>query len=89
MKIEVKKAAEEDLKKLDISSWSAWSCGISEFDWEYDSDERCYILEGKAIIKTDLENSVIIEKGDLVLFPKGLKCSWKVVAAIRKIYRFE
>ena len=89
MKIDIKKATAEDLKNLGVSSWSSWSCDVSEFDWEYDCDERCYIQEGKVIVTTAGGEEVEINKGDLVLFPKGLKCRWQVVEPVRKVYRFE
>ena len=89
MKIEVKKAAEEELKDLDLDSWNSWGCDISEFDWEYNADERCFIQEGKVIVTTDSGEKVEINKGDLVLFPQGLKCRWRVVEPIQKLYRFE
>ena len=89
MEIKIKKAADEDLKNLGVDSWNSWSCGISEFDWEYDSDERCFIQEGKVVVTTDSGERVEINKGDLVLFPKGLKCRWQVVEPVRKVYRFE
>jgi hypothetical protein len=89
MEIEVKKPTEDDLKKLNVDSWGTWSSDVSEFDWEYDTSERCYILKGKVIVTTNDGKEVEINKGDLVLFPKGLKCRWKVVAPIRKLYRFE
>ncbi|MDP8216851.1 MAG: cupin domain-containing protein [Candidatus Kaelpia imicola] len=89
MKIEVKKVAGEELKNLGVDSWGSWSCDISEFDWKYDSDERCYIQEGRVIVTTEEGEKVEINKGDLVLFPKGLKCSWNILEPIKKVYRFE
>ena len=89
MEIEIKKAADENLKNLGLDSWSSWSCGVSEFDWEYDSDERCFIQEGKVVVTTDSGEKAEINKGDLVLFPKGLKCRWQVLEQVRKVYRFE
>ena len=32
---------------------------------------------------------VQIEKGDLVTFPKGMSCTWKIVQSIRKHYAFK
>ena len=89
MKIEIEIATQEKLKSLGVDSWSYWSCGISEFDWEYDSNERCYIQKGKAIITTEEGDKIEIKKGDIVLFPKGLRCSWSVVETIEKVYCFE
>jgi uncharacterized protein len=89
MNIDIREAKEEELKDLNIDSWSPWSCAVSEFDWEYDADERCYIQKGRAIIKSEDGSEVEIKSGDIVLFPKGLRCSWKVTEPIEKVYRFE
>ena len=29
-----------------------------------------------------------IGKGDLVTFPKGMQCTWKVIMPVKKHYRF-
>ncbi len=87
MKIEVRKPTEEELKKLGVESWPTWTCPVSEFDWTYDEAETCYFYEGKVIVETD-EGNVEIGKGDLVTFPKGLKCRWKVLEPVRKVYSF-
>ena len=89
MKTEIEIATQEKLKSLGVDSWSSWSCGISEFDWEYDSDERCYVQKGRAIITTEEGDKIEIKEGDIVLFPKGLRCSWNIVESIEKTYRFE
>lgn len=47
------------------------------FAWSYDSQETCYILEGKVTIKTQHEE-VHLGPGDLVIFPKGLSCVWDI-----------
>jgi len=83
-----KKPSEERLKSLGVENWSPWECEPSTFDWEYDMDERAYVLEGKVKVKTST-GEVEINKGDLVLFPKGLKCTWNVIEKIRKVYIFE
>lgn len=86
MKIEVKKEIDEkELEK--IKKWPTWECDISEFDWFYDERESCYFIEGEVIVKTDTEN-VKIEKGDFVVFPKGLSCRWKVIKPVKKHYNF-
>lgn len=87
-KIEVEPATPEKLEALDISAWSPWSCEPSRFDWEYSADERAYVQAGHVRIHT-AAGAVEIKAGDLVLFPKGLQCSWEVIEPIRKVYRFE
>jgi len=87
MKIEVKKPTQGELDKLGVSMWPTWTKEVSEFDWEYASKETCYILKGKVIVSTD-EGDVEITAGDLVVFPEGLKCRWKVIEPIEKVYNF-
>lgn len=86
--IKIEKPDQKRLYSLGVNRWSPWECNVSKFDWEYDSDEVCYILEGKVRVKTP-EEEVEINKGDLVTFPKGLKCTWNVLQKIRKVYTFK
>ncbi len=88
MEIKVEKPSEGKLKSLGVDNWSPWECEPSTFDWEYTSDETAYVLEGKVKVKTPA-GQVEIEKGDLVHFPKGLKCTWNVIKTIRKVYTFK
>ena len=77
------------LDVLFVDDWPTWSKEVSEFDWEYDQTETCYIIEGKAIVTPQGGEPVTIESGDLVTFPKGMKCRWQIVEDIEKHYRFE
>lgn len=86
--IRIERPSEERLKSLGVDGWSPWECEPSTFDWEYDTDETCYVLEGKVKVKT-ASGEVQINKGDLVHFPKGLKCTWRVLEKIRKVYIFK
>ena len=86
--IKVKKPSSDELEQLDVDSWSPWSCEPSSFDWEYSSQETAYVLEGKVRVTSD-SGTVEFGKGDLVTFPKGMKCKWDVIETIRKVYRFE
>lgn len=75
--------------KLDamyVDSWPVWSKEISTFDWTYDKDEVCYILEGAAIITPSNGEPVSIERGDLVRFPVGMVCVWNITEDIEKHY---
>ncbi len=87
MEIIVKKPSQEELNELGVNSWPTWTCPVSEFDWTYDEQETCYFYEGKVIVETPNGN-VEIGKGDLVTFPKGLRCRWKVLEPVRKVYSF-
>lgn len=57
------------------------------FDWHYDETETCYLLEGRVTVEAE-GKSVSFGKGDLVVFPQGLSCVWKVAEPVRKHYRF-
>ena len=86
-RIKVEKATENKLRELDVKGWSPWECSPSIFDWEYGEKETCYIKEGKAKVKAS-DQDVEFGKGDIVVFPKGLKCKWQVLETIRKVYKF-
>ncbi len=86
-KIEVKKPTQEELEKLGVKNWPIWEKEESTFPWEYFSDETCYILEGEVEVTTDDGEKVTFGAGDLVKFPKGLKCTWNIKKAVRKHYK--
>ena len=87
MKIEISDISENDISKKGVFSWPIWSCEVSEFDWEYDQQESCLLLEGEVEVSSDIE-TVSFGAGDFVVFPKGLKCRWKVIKPVRKHYTF-
>ena len=86
MKITVKKATETE--KIEMSTKPVWECGVSEFDWHYDSEETCLLLEGEVTVSYDGE-SVSFGAGDYVVFPKGMSCVWKVSKPVKKHYIFK
>jgi uncharacterized cupin superfamily protein len=85
MKIRQKTIIKEKVK---TDGWEEWQCNPSTFDWEYDEDETAYVFEGKVLVKT-LTEEVEIKGGQLVQFPKGLKCTWTVLEPIKKVYTFQ
>jgi uncharacterized cupin superfamily protein len=85
MAIKVRKATEADKKRLKNNP--IWGCGVSEFDWFYDSDENAWITEGEVTVSYD-GDSVTFGAGDYVEFPKGLSCVWKVTKPVNKHYEF-
>ncbi len=87
MRIKIEKPAEEKLLKLGVKNWPIWEKEPSTFDWHYDERETCYILEGKAAVITD-QGEVNFGKGDLVVFPEDMDCTWKISEKIRKHYNF-
>ena len=87
MKIEVVKINDSEIAEKDVLAWPLWACEVSEFDWEYDQQESCLLLEGEVEVKSNFE-TVKFGGGDFVVFPKGLKCRWKVIKPVRKHYSF-
>ena len=73
---------------IDFNSWPIWECEPSKFDWEYAEEEHCFIIEGDVTV-IGTKNTVNIQKGDYVVFPKGLKCNWEVHSSIKKFYTFK
>jgi len=64
-----------------------WECGVSEFDWYYDSEETCLLTEGEATVSYE-GGSASFGAGDYVVFPVGLSCVWKVTKPVKKHYVF-
>lgn len=87
-KIIVEKPDDAKLDDLGVRSWPIWEKEASVFDWSYDSKETCYILEGKVKVETPDGESVEFGKGDLVIFPEGLKCRWNISEDVKKHYNF-
>ena len=78
----------ERLEEIGVSSWGIWSKEVSEFPWSYDDQETCYFLEGDVVVTPDGGEPIEMGKGDLVTFPKGMSCTWKIRKDVRKHYRF-
>jgi hypothetical protein len=78
------------LDTLAVDRWPIWEKEESTFDWSYDQEEMCYILEGEATITPHGGGeAVTIQRGDLVSFPAGLSCTWQITEAIEKHYIFK
>ncbi|HEX9935390.1 MAG TPA: cupin domain-containing protein [bacterium] len=76
------------LKTLGVGKWPVWAKETSEFPWSYEETETCYILEGQVTVTTDSGEAFSFGKGDLVTFPKGLSCIWRIHQDVKKHYRF-
>lgn len=79
----------ESLQRRGVLQWDIWTCDVSEFPWHYGSRETCYFLEGEVVVTPKGGKPVTMGKGDLVTFPAGMDCTWKVLKAVRKHYVFE
>ncbi len=84
----VKNPPAKTLDELGVSSWPIWTKEVSTFPWSYDEPETCLFLEGDVEVTPDGGAPVRVGKGDLVTFPSGMSCTWKVLKPVRKHYRF-
>ncbi|MEQ8970349.1 MAG: cupin domain-containing protein [Coleofasciculus sp. C1-SOL-03] len=87
IKIE-RQPSQERLDELKVFNWSIWTKEASEFPWTYDEPETCYFLEGDVVVTPDGGEPVEMGKGDLVTFPAGMSCTWKIRSDVKKHYQF-
>jgi uncharacterized cupin superfamily protein len=78
----------ERLQELGVFRWSIWTKEVSEFPWTYDDQETCYFLEGEVTVTPTGGQSVQMGKGDLVTFPAGMSCTWRITSPVKKHYMF-
>lgn len=88
MKIEIEQLENDELEEMGVFNWPIWEKEESKFDWYYDMQERCLIIEGSVDIVTEFE-MVTLKPGDFVTFPKGLECVWDINSMVRKYYSFD
>jgi len=87
-KVIIERLSSDEISKRGINQWPIWTKEISKFDWHYDSEEECQILEGEVEVETP-EGNFTVKAGDFVTFKEGLKCIWNVKKPIRKHYNFK
>lgn len=83
-----RQASSESLQELGVYSWPIWTKEVSEFPWTYGEREICYLLAGEVIVTPDGGEPVQFGKGDLVTFPAGMSCTWKILQDVKKHYQF-
>lgn len=71
-----------------VFDWTIWESPVTTFDWSYNQEEHCYIVEGKVTVETP-EGKVSFQVGDYVVFPQGLSCTWHVEEPVKKHYSFK
>jgi uncharacterized cupin superfamily protein len=85
MKPIIRKPSKEE--KEEAESWPIWEKEISEFPWKYDTNETFLVIEGDVIVTNEDGKEFHFKEGDYVIFPKGMKCNWKINKDIRKYYK--
>ncbi len=88
MDIVVNRLTGKELESKGVFGWPIWEKGVSRFDWQYDSTEECLFLEGAVTVNTPDGKTVNFGKGDFVVFPKGLSCTWDITKPVKKHYNF-
>ncbi len=86
--IKIEKLSHGEIENRGVFNWPIWEKEVSRFDWHYDTNEECYLLEGR--VKVELEEGEPVEfgAGDFVTFPKGLNCVWDIKENVKKHYNF-
>ena len=86
LEITIEKPTDEQVREM--QSCPVWESPCDTFPWEYAEEETCYVTEGEVEVATEYGEVLRFGAGDLVTFPKGLKCVWEVRKPVRKHYRF-
>ncbi|MEI6123575.1 MAG: cupin domain-containing protein [Bacteroidota bacterium] len=84
--ITITQFSDAEMAAKNIISWPIWTKEISCFNWYYQSQEACLILQGEIRVET-LTATYHIVAGDFVVFQKGLECTWYVLQPVRKHYQ--
>lgn len=88
MQMSARKPSEGELESLGVSRWPIWTKEVSTFPWHYDSQETCFLLEGRVTVTAADGEVLSFGAGDLVIFEEGLDCTWQVHEPVRKHYHF-
>lgn len=86
-KLIIEKLTPDEIDQRGIKQWPIWEKEVSKFDWKYDGDEECLILEGEVEVETE-DGKFVVKAGDFVTFKDGLSCVWDIRKDIRKHYNF-
>ena len=81
-------ASPAKLDVMGIFDWPVWEKDVSTFPWTYTQQETCYFLAGEVVVTPEGGEPVTLRKGDLVVFPAGLRCTWEIRSPVRKHYEF-
>ena len=82
MALRIERATEE--QKKDFLKLREKKQAEGTTDWYFDEKTTCLILEGKAVVDHYGEKTTV-QAGDLVTFPQGYRCQWKIVEPLRVV----
>ena len=87
MKIDISQPKQDELESKGVFDWPIWTKETSRFDWHYDDNETCYLLEGQVEVITEDGEKVQFGAGDMVFFPAGLSCTWDISVPVKKHFQ--
>ncbi len=77
------------LDVLGVEGWTFWRKEPSSFPWRYEKTETCYVQRGKFIVTPQDGEPQEFKRGDLIVFPAGMSCTWQVLEPVEKYYRLD
>jgi uncharacterized protein len=77
-----------DVVKRGIKNWPVWEKEPSRYEWSYDCDEECYIIEGEFSIESE-EGTFHYKAGDFITFKEGFRCVWDIRHDVVMHYNFK
>lgn len=73
-------------KSRDKNMWvTVWHCTPGIFNWHYAEDEVAYIISGEVFVSAGGGAERRLRAGDVVLFPAGSSCRWRVTEPVKKV----
>jgi uncharacterized cupin superfamily protein len=68
----------ESATRVALSQAGLYRIPVGEFKFESPGDEMCYVIAGAAAVDVQGKDSVQLEPGDMVFWPRGTRTSWRV-----------
>jgi len=81
-----KTRSKELARSHDLTSYvMVWDCTAGRFNWHYSKDETLVVISGEAFITNEKGDERRLGPGDIVFFPAGTSCTWRVADYIKKV----
>ncbi|MGD8957894.1 MAG: cupin domain-containing protein [Chromatiaceae bacterium] len=77
------------LEVMGVYDWPIWRKEVSRFPWTYQQQETCYVLSGRFSVTPEGGETQHFKRGDLITFPRGMKCVWDIEQDVEKHYDFQ
>jgi len=73
------------LHKTVGSSLAVWEYEPGEFDWQVDTDQSAWVLEGSAEVDLADGRFLMLQPGSAVFLPRGVHGHWVVKETLRTV----